>query len=147
MFYESIGSLLSQAAEVLKSDDPDRPMDERGLRERRQITTLLRRIGAIWPELFQALSEESAVLEAALRRLGEVAREYRLVPASDDVVMTPVDPLVRYRQLHQALDELVILFHEHGDEDWAQEALHDLRRGLAEAAEIQGRLVDGMLAA
>jgi hypothetical protein len=57
------------------------------------------------------------------------------------------DPLARYRGLLWALDELVILLHEHGQTPWAQEALRALRRGLADAAEVQGRLVDDMLAA
>jgi hypothetical protein len=36
MFYESIGALVGRAAETLAADDPNRAVDERGQRERRQ---------------------------------------------------------------------------------------------------------------
>jgi len=147
VFYESIGALLGQAAEALAADDPGRPLDERGQRERRQIIALLRRIGVIWPKLFRALDEESAILDATLRSAAEAARAHRLVPADEAASAGIADPLARYRRLLCELDELVILLHEHGGEPWAQDALRSLRRGLADAAEVQGRLVDDMLAA
>ena len=147
MFYESIGALLRQAAEALASDDPGRPLDERGRRERRQITALLRRIGVIWPALFRALDEECAILQATLRSTAEAARAHRLTPVDGRDSAAIADPLARYRRLLCELDELVILLHAHGQESWAQDALRAVRRGLADAAEIQGRLVDDMLAA
>ena len=147
MFYESVGALLGGAAEALAADDPNRPVDERGQRERRQITVLLRRIGVIWPKLFQALEEESAILESTLRSTAETARAHQLAAADGPTSAGIADPLVRYRQLLFDLDQLVILLHEHGQEPWVQDALRSLRRGLADAAEVQGRLVDDMLAA
>ncbi len=154
MFYESIGTQLGRAAEALTADDPSRALDERGQRERRQITTLLRRIGVIWPKLFRALDEESEILEATRRSAAETARAHGLIPdlAADAAADQPPsaglsDPLMRYRRLQCELDELVILLHEHGTEPWAQDAIGCLRRGLADAAEVQGRLVDEMLAA
>ena len=53
--------------------------------------------------------------------------------------------LARYRGLLRELDEIVILLHEHSRQPWAQDALRALRRGLADAADVQGRLVDEML--
>ena len=147
MFYESVGVLLGGAAEALAADDPNRPVDERGQRERRQITVLLRRIGVIWPKLFQALDEESAILESTLRSTAETARAHQLAAADGPTSAGITDPLVRYRQLLFDLDQWVILLHEHGQEPWVQAALRSLRRGLADAAEVQGRLVDDMLAA
>ncbi len=146
MFYESIGALVGRAAEALAADDPRRAVDERGQRERRQIIKMLRRIGVIWPKLFRALDEESAILEAALRSAAEAVRAQRLAPADERASAEAADPLVRYRRLLWELDELVILLHEQGEEPWAQDALRSLRRGLADAAEVQGRLVDDMLA-
>ncbi len=140
MFYESIGALLGRAAEAVAADDPSRLVDERGQRERRGTIKLLRRIGVIWPKLFQTLEEESAILEATLRSAVDAARR-----APTDEVAVSADPLDRYRQLLYHLDELVIVLHEHGQEPWAQDALRSLRRGLADAAEVQGRLVDDML--
>ena len=146
MFYEAIGAQLARAAEALAADDPRRPLDERGQRERRQTIKLLRRIGAIWPTLFRTLDEESAILEATLRSAAKAARAHRLDVTDESASADIADPLVRYRGLLSALDELVILLHEHGEEAWAQAALRSLRRGLADAAEVQGRLVDDMLA-
>ena len=147
MFYESIGAQLGRAAQALADDDPSRSRDERGQRERRQIVSLLRRVGAIWPELFRALDEESKILEATLRSATAAARAQRLGPEGEPASAATVNPLARYRQLLCELDELVILLHEHGEQPWAQDALRSLRRGLADAAEVQGRVVDNMLAA
>ncbi len=150
MFYESIGAQLSRASEALASDDPTRALDERDQRERRQITTLVRRIGAIWPDLFSALNEESAILDATRRGALETARAHGLEVSGDTAEAASAaiaDPLARYRQLLCEVDELVILLHTRRDEDWAEQALRNLRRGLADAAEVQGRLVDAMLAA
>ena len=145
MFYESIGAQLGRVAEALAADDPSRPVDERGQRERRGRIKLLRRIGVIWPELFGALDEETAILEATVQSAAEAARAHRLAPADERASARITNPLVRYRRLHYELDQLVILLHEHGQEPWAQDALRSLRRGLLDAAEVQGRLVDDML--
>ena len=147
MFYELIGTLLGQAAVSLASDPPDRLGDERVQRERRQITALLRRIGAIWPDLFRALEEECSILEKTLRDIAEAARRSGLAASESAALGAGAEPLARYRALHCELDEWVIRLHERDQEPWAVEALRVLRRGLADAAEVQGRLVDGMLAA
>ena len=144
MFYESIGAQLSRAAEALAADDPSRAVDERGQRERRATVKLLQRIGVIWPNLFQALDEETAILEATVCSTAQAARAHQLVATDPPAVSA--DPLARYRELLCELDALVILLHEHGQEPWAQQALRSVRRGLADAAEVQGRLVDDMLA-
>ncbi len=150
MFYESIGAQLSPAAETLEADDPSRPLDERGQRQRRSAIKLLRRIGVVWPSLFRALDEECAILEATRRSAAEAARAQNLTPkserASPDGASEKDDPFPRYRRLHFELDALVILLYEHAHEPWAQAALRSLRRGLADAAEVQGRVVDDMLA-
>ena len=156
MFYESIGAQLGRAAESLAADDPNQPIDERGQRERRQTIKLLRRIGAIWPQLFQALDEESAILEATLRSATEAARANDLALQNNrhedkhedketDTSAGNANPLARYRGLLLELDGLVIRLHERGHEPWAQDALRSLRRGLSDAAQVQGRLVDEML--
>lgn len=147
MFYELIGTLLGQAAASLASDQLGRVADERAQRERRQITALLRRVGAIWPDLFRALEEECSILEETLRSAAETALAHGLAPAESREIGGSVDPLARYRELLCKLDEWVILLREHAQEPWTQDALRALRAGLGDAAEVQGRLVDGMLAA
>jgi hypothetical protein len=147
VFYESIGALLGGAAGALQSDDPGRPLDERGQRERRQVTVLLRRVGAVWPSLFRTLREESEILEKTRREAADIVETHRLGSAEPPLSASIADPLLRYRKLLCEVDELVIVLHEHEGDAWARDALRSLRRGLAAAAEAQGRLVDAMLAA
>ncbi len=141
-----MGASLGRAAEVLASEDPGRQLDERGQRERRGTTRMLRRIGAIWPTLFEALNEESEILDATLRSAAAAARAQQRAPTEDRASAATADPLARYRLLLFELDQMVILLHEHGEQPWAQDALRSLRRGLFDAAEVQGREVDDMLA-
>jgi len=148
VFYESIGVLLGRSAEALAAADPDRPQDHRDRRQDRQITTLLRRISVIWPELFRTLDEETSILEATLRDATRVVQAHRLTHTDASMSEPPnADPLMRYRQVLCDLDELVILLHGHVGEAWARDALSGLRRGLGDAVEAQSRLVEKMLGA
>jgi len=147
VFYELIGVLLGEAALSLQSDRRGEIDDERAARERRQLTALLRRVSAIWPDLFRVFDEECSILGETLRLASEAARANGLAVAESTSGSASRDPFARYRELLLGIDELVLLFHEQGHEAWAEDALRDLRRGLADAAEAQGRLVDGMLAA
>ena len=144
LFYETIGPLLGRAADALEGADLPAPPDERRQRELRQIRTLLRRIRAIWPDMFHALAEETAILEATLRAAISQANAHGLDPEGEGAAAGPLD---RYRGLLGALDAMVILLQEHAEEVWAQDAMRSIRRGLADAAEVQGRLVDDMLRA
>jgi hypothetical protein len=147
MFYESIGAQLGAAADLLAEAPPDRGLDERARRERRQITRLFRRVGRIWPDLFLALEEESRILDETRSAACEAARAHGLLTNDRPPLSANLrDPLARYRQLLCEVDALVILLHTQGSEAWIQESLRVLRSGLAEAAEVQGKLVDKMLA-
>lgn len=139
--------LLGEAAVSLEADRPEEIDDERAARERRQLTALLRRVSAIWPDLFRAIDEECSILGETLRAASEAARANGLAVAESPSASGSRDPLARHRELLVGLDELVLLLHEQGHEAWAQDALRGLRRGLADAAEVEGRLVDGMLVA
>ena len=147
MFYESIGMLLGGAAESLAAGADDASGDEREARRRRQITTLVRRLGAVWPDLFAALAEETAILETTLAGALQAARANELPVPPSAGGAAPSDPLERYRAVMRELDELLIGFHAREEETWAGEAVRRVRRGLADAAEVQGRIVDAMLAA
>jgi hypothetical protein len=144
LFYESIGPLLDKAARVLEREDGPAAGDERTQRELRQTRTLLRRIGAVWPDLFAALEEEIAILSETH---GNTASELRTRGLDVPEAKPCADPLDRYRGLLAALDAAVILLQEHEKEAWAEEATRSLRTGLSAAADVQGRLVDGMLGA
>lgn len=140
MFYEGIGRLLSRAAVMLAASDAGD--DAKAQRANRGLTVFLRRLGAVWPDLFGALRDEIAVLEDTLERARKAAATHdielpREAPSDD--------PVAHYGGLERELDALVACFHE-ADADWAQEALRDIRHGMLEAAEIQGRVVEGMLA-
>ncbi len=145
MFYEAIGALFTNAGEALSTrHGGDRPRDVRDQREFRQITSLLNRIGAIWPDLFASLDEEIGVLESARTDvLGIYAAAGITAPPID--APNP-DPLRRYRQVLADLDGIVEYSHSRASEPWAAQTISRVRRGLAESADIQGRLVDRALA-
>lgn len=140
MFYEGIGKLLAETATILAAGDA--AADEKARRAQRGLTTLLRRVGAAWPGIFNALAEETAVFEATLERArAAAARQGLEVPAEAAVS----DPVAYYGALQRELQAYIVGFHAAGT-DAATEALRDIRRGMAEAAEIQGVIVEHMLA-
>jgi hypothetical protein len=53
---------------------------------------------------------------------------------------------VRYRQAQADLDAALLALQDHLGEAWADAAVRRLRAGLAEAADIQGELIDRVLA-
>lgn len=144
MFYELIGIVLGRGGAALRDRHSEGVSgDERDQREFRQIALLLRRVAAIWPALFAALTEETAVLAATLADVNEALRG---AGAAVKEPQSGQDPLAQYRSLNRALEQAVVALHSRHDEPWASAALRRLRLGLAEAADIQGRLVDAALA-
>lgn len=145
MFYEAIGMLVEHAGETLTTRHGDgRDKDVRDQREFRQITTLLKRVGAMWPHVFTSLDTEVAVLERTLD--GAVAAFPELRAQLSGTEGRAEDPLLRYRQVLADLDVVVLSLHGRPDDPAAVSAMRAVRRGLAEASEIQGRLVDLALA-
>jgi len=141
MFYEGIGKLLAETATILAAGDS--AADEKARRAQRGLTTLLRRVGAAWPGILGALVEETAVFEATLERARAAASRQGLeVPAE----AASSDPLAHYGALQRELQAHILGFHAAGGSDASTEALRDIRRGMAEAAEIQGVVVEKMLA-
>jgi hypothetical protein len=145
MFYEAIGALFQNAGEALSTNHGgDKPRDVRDQREFRQITSLLKRIGAIWPDLFASLDQEIAVYEATL---ADVAVVYANAGLPAPHISTPdSDPLKRYRQVLSDLDLIVEHSHASSELPWASATITRVRSGLIEASDIQGRLVDHALA-
>jgi hypothetical protein len=143
MFYDMMGVVLGRGGVALRDRHSVGSLgDERDQREFRQISLLLRRVSAIWPDLFAALEEETAVLSATLTAVNEARQAVGM--AVDDFPVEP-DPLKRYQSVNRGLEQAVIALHARHEEQWAADALHRLRLGLAEAADIQGRLVDTAL--
>ena len=143
MFYEALGSLLGQAGSALDSSSGDAmPADGRTQRESRQIALLLRRTRAIWPRLFASLARETSILRQGLDEANSVLTSRGLAPCSAEA---DDDPLLTYRRMGRALDRAVERLASLADQDWAADALVALRRRLAEAEAVQGRLVDQML--
>ena len=145
MFYEAIGMLIENAGKTLTArHDDERDKDVRDQREFRQITLLLARVGAMWPHLFTSLGAELDVLDRtladALAAVPDLPRPIAARPTPSD------DPLQRYRQVLADLDAVVAALHEQPAEPGVEAARRRLRHGLAEAAELQGRLVDLALA-
>ncbi|MBW2423757.1 MAG: hypothetical protein JRG86_05890 [Deltaproteobacteria bacterium] len=141
MFYDALGSMLGQAGEALSRQNEASPDDARAQRDRRQLALLLRRTRAIWPELFSTLGGEIEVLEGALELANARLAELGLEPLA---LSERTDPLARYRETNRALDRAIrkLTTTSKGSEA----ALCAIRARLAEAAEIQGRLIDQMLA-
>ena len=143
MFYDALGSLLGQAGAAMDSPSGDAmPADGRTQRESRQIALLLRRTRAIWPSLFASLARETEILRLGLEEANALLTARGLAACRADA---DADPLLTYRRISRALDHAVERLATLADQDWAAQALVELRRRLAEAEEIQGRLVDQML--
>ncbi len=143
MFYDALGSLLGQAGAAMVSSNADAlPADDRTQRESRQIALLLRRTRAIWPRLFASLALETEILRRGLEEANAVLTARGLAACSAEA---DDDPLLAYRRIGRALDSVVERLADQADQAWAAHALVALRRRLAEAAEVQGRLVDRML--
>ena len=145
MFYETLGRLLAQASEELAGATHSAG-DPRRERELRQIATLLRRTGAIWPRLFETLERECGLLETAWSEVctafetNGVARPASFDPASK------TDRLAHHRALEKALDDAVRVLGE-TEAPWARAAARGLRNRLAEVEAVRGELVDAMFAA
>jgi hypothetical protein len=145
VFYEAIGTLIANSADALTERHGDgRVKDVRDEREFRQITLLLRRLAAIWPDLFRSLEDELTVLDDTLTAAVAAYPGLRaLLPGTG----TPrsSDPLTHYREVLADLDAVVIELHARHEDPAAAGAARTVRRGLAAAAEVQGHLVDRAL--
>lgn len=146
MFYEAIGTLIENSADALTERHGDgRVKDVRDEREFRQILLLLRRVGAIWPDLFASLEEEIGVLDKTLAEVVAACPDLGgQLPGTR--AGRSQDPLRHYREVLADLDTLVVALHARPEDPAAALAARAVRRGLAAAAEIQGELVDRMLA-
>lgn len=143
MFYDALGSLLGQAGDALEQRGEMQPDDLRTQRETRQIGVLLRRTRGVWPRLFETLLAETALLREGLEAANaDLERhDFETSPAPAEA-----DPLSDHRAVLRALDSTIDRLGELPPEAWSETALTRLRRCLAEAADVQGRLVDEMLA-
>jgi hypothetical protein len=142
MFYDAFAALINQSADAILQRQASPSYDPRSQREGRQIATFLRRTSAVWSDLFTTLGAETEALErgleAANHQLG--AQDLALIPAASSN-----EPLERYRSVNRALDLVIECLTPLSREPWAKDALLEIRASLAEASEIQGRLVDRML--
>jgi hypothetical protein len=147
MFYDTLGRLVGQASKALVATAGEAE-DPRRAREIRQVATLLRRTGAIWPALFSTLDRECRLLEAAWSeaRAALEANGAPLPEARDLDAVEEADRLAYARALEQVLDDVVGTLAER-DEPWARGAALALRKRLAEVELLRGELVEAMLEA
>ena len=148
MFYEGLGLLLRRGAEVLDRT-PLQADDERTQRQLRMLTSLVLRSGVVLPMMFAAVEDELRVLERTRADLDrDLIRLGRPSPCGAQPVPAGDDPLARLRRLRAQIDDGVVELHRCDTADPEVAAARRwLRQGLREAAEIEGRLVDAMLAA
>ncbi|MEA2143619.1 MAG: hypothetical protein QOI64_2049 [Solirubrobacteraceae bacterium] len=124
MFYESLGIVLTQAAEVLKRDVRAEVHDERVQTQLDAVAAVAADIGAMWPALFRGLEQENRILEAAL---GNGAAR-----AAGD------DPMERHRELARELDRRLDALERGGD----AAAIAALRQAIVAAADVQRSVVE-----
>jgi len=143
-FYEALGAMFLRAVETLAGGEVDNPTP----RQLREVTVFLRRMHALWPELFSCLWQETSVLQKGLRELNSsIQKAGRTSPSSWLVDGQSDDPVAEYRRLVGVFDEAMTFLHDYRSEPWGAHALERLREVLAAAVRIQGRLVDLALAA
>jgi hypothetical protein len=146
VFYEAIGTLIENSADALIERHGDgRVKDVRDEREFRQITLLLRRVAAIWPQLFRSLEEELGILDETLAEAVAACPDLGGQLQGTRAGRSP-DPLMHYREVLADLDTVVIALHARHEDPAATFAARTVRRGLAASAEVQGNLVDRALA-
>ena len=148
MFYEGIGTLLTRAADALDSTGVA-ATDDSTQRQVRMVTTLVRRFGTIMPDLFAALEEELELLDDTRQRARVHLQSLGAMTDDGESSQPGVhdrDPLVRLRAVVAEIDDAAVTLHRLDAGDPAVRAARaDLRRGLAAAAAVEGRLVDAML--
>jgi hypothetical protein len=145
LFYEVIGTLLSRIGEALPAGDGPAASQGGTDRRTRQMALTLRRIGAIWPDLPDALRREIEILTDAVAEVEATITNAGVAPEAVFPERT-ADPLAHHRQLLQRLERAIVLLHQHHQESWAADALHRARRAMADAAAVHGELVDRALA-
>jgi hypothetical protein len=124
MFYESLGILLTQAAEVLRRNVRAEVHDERAQTQLDAVAAVAADIGAMWPALFRGLEQENRILEAALG--------YESPRAADD------GPMERHRELTRELNRRLDALERSG----GGTAVEALRQALAAAADVQRSVVE-----
>jgi hypothetical protein len=147
MFYDTLGRLVGQASEALVATAGETE-DPRRARELRQVATLLRRTGAIWPTLFSTLDRECRLLEMAWSEArAALAENGAPLPETSPLdAVEAADRLAYARALEQVLDEVVGFLATRG-EPWARASALALRQRLAEVELLRGELVEAMLEA
>lgn len=136
MLYEEPGQLLSRAGQLLASGN----VDEQVLTQLRSIGVQLKRLGAMWPDLFITLAQENAIL---LKARADVAAHMR----GHDIGLPhlggpdPEDPINLYRHLLKQLNDALPLLHQHRH-DASAAALTSLRQAIREAGRVQAQMVD-----
>jgi hypothetical protein len=139
MLYDEPGPLLARAGELLASG----ATDEQVLSQLRPIGVQLKRLGAMWPDLFMTLARENAVLVSARDEIAasldaHLPEAAAGLTAADD----PDDPVMVYRHVLRQLNDVLPVLHEHRRTPWGASALAALRLAITEAGRVQAMMVD-----
>jgi hypothetical protein len=118
MFYEGLGRLLEHAGDALREDVRPYVGDERARTQLDAVAALCADIGAMWPALFDALRQETGVLERAVAGEGEGLDRYAGL----------------LRRINAELDRL--------DPNRDRERVEEIRSALGAAAAIQQHVID-----
>jgi hypothetical protein len=125
MFYDSIGRLLTCAADVLETEVRPYVADEQAAVALDAVAALCTDVGAMWPALFATLHEETRILEAA---------------CGDRASAGARDHLSRYREVQRTVNAELDRLREADDAE-CNRRLADLRTALVRAASAQEALL------
>jgi len=144
MLYDEPGPLLARAGELLASG----ATDEQVLSQLRPIGVQLKRLGAMWPDLFTTLARENAVLVCARDQIAASLDAHQpeaaagLTAADDPDDPVPDDPVMVYRHVLRQLNDVLPVLHAHRRTEWGASALATLRVAITEAGRVQAAMVD-----
>ena len=143
MFYEILGPLLRLTGKGVLARGHYPRDDDFVQKELRKVSVLMRRVGTAWPALFQGATAENRVLADVAARVCQTLEEHALPLPARASEAASADVIAERRRLLEVLDDAIVTLHG-VEAAWRQEALAAVRTGLAEAARIQLRVIDGI---
>jgi hypothetical protein len=137
------GDLLEKASGVVKTSSLPTTADDVALIQRRRAAALFRRLGRIWPDLFDSLEWQNQLLAATVKRARDTWVEHtgEPLPGRSTGEGSEGDPLALHADLLRQIDALVVSLRDLGSLEWAYEARRRLRRDLGSVAAVEAALL------
>ncbi len=136
--YDAPGELLGRVSEVVSSA----VYSSQEHRELEEAALVARRVAAMWPHVFNSLTQENEILTSTLTSVCRTIDDAGAAPPEWSGNVKASDPLERYHALLEALNCLTAWLQNIRREPWARQARQIVRHGLAASAEAQGVMVE-----